>query len=284
MSKKAVWACSNAGLDYLDYPKDITILRSVIHFDDKKQLEDYIDIDAETFYKRISDFPEDVPKTAYVSLGKVEEYIENHIKEGYDEILIIAISSKLSGLYEALCNVARNHDDIKITVFDSKTLAYAQSFMALSAHRMFAEGKSLEEVLVELENIRDNDYVCFAVDTLKYLVLNGRLSRSSGMIGNFLKLKPLMILNEEGVVVPVEKIRTTRKAIERMMEDYFEKTDGQKVLTFIPHANNIEEAEHIVSVIKGKYPEREIIVCPLTPVVGAHSGPKSIGLGFIKGY
>lgn len=281
MAKKiAVLACSNAGLDYLDYPKDIEILRSVIHFGTDETYDDFVEMDAKTFYERIGDDPNDVPKTSYVSIGRMIEIFESLKEKGYDEALVITISSKLSGLNVAVQNIARQVD-IKIHVFDSKTIAYAQAFMALEAHRLFNEGKSVEEVLPYLEKIRDNNQWYFAVDTLLYLVKNGRLSKLQGTFGTMLKIKPLLAISKEGAVETVEKIKTTPKALRRVLDKYFEETKDLNVLTYISHAHNDQATQYFIDEIKKIYPERVIMSSYLTPVVGAHTGPKAIGLGYL---
>ena len=75
MSKVAILACSNAGLDYLDYPKDIIILRSAVHFGADESYDDFVDMDAKTFYERIAKNPNDIPKTSFVTIGKMIEYV-----------------------------------------------------------------------------------------------------------------------------------------------------------------------------------------------------------------
>ncbi len=281
MSKIAILACSNAGLDYLDYPKDIRILRSVIHFGTDEAYDDFVGIDAKTFYERIKKDPDDIPRTSYVSPGTMIQYFEELEKEGYDEAIVITISSKLSGLYEA---VKRNAEEVKlkVTVFDSLTLAYAEAFMALEAHRLAKEGKSVAEILPHLEKIRDNNKVYFAVDTLLYLVKNGRLSKLQGTLGTMLQLKPVLQIDKEGKVETVEKIRTIHKAHQRVMEKYIEDTQGLNVVTYISHAHADEYIDWFKQEIKKAFPEREVIVAYLTPVVGAHTGPKALGVGYIK--
>jgi DegV family protein with EDD domain len=282
MSQKiAILACSNAGLDYLEYPKDISILRSVINFENGDSFEDFVDIDAKTFYERITANPDDIPKTAYASVGKMIEAFEAYEKEGYTDAIVITISSKLSGLYEAVRRIA---DEVKIKVhaFDSKTLAYAQAYMVLEAHKMATNGKTVDEIIAYLESIRDNDNLYFAVDTLLYLVKNGRLSKFAGLAGTMLQLKPLLQIGDEGKVETIEKIRTTKKAQEAVLNKYFEDTKDQNVLTYISHAHNEEAAERFKNEILKIYPNRKVITAYITPVVGAHSGPKGIGIGYIK--
>lgn len=281
MNKTAILVCSNAGLDYLEYPKDITILRSVIHFGTDESYDDFIDMDAKTFYERITKDPNDVPKTSYVSVGKMIEYFEELEKKGYEEALVITISSELSGLFEAVKRTA-SEVKIKVTAFDSKTLAYGEAYMALEAHRLASEGKTTSEIIPYLEKIRDNDMIYFAVNTLLYLVKNGRLSKLSGTLGTMLQLKPLLMIGDNGKVETLEKIRTIHKAHQRVLEKYIEDTKGLNVVTFISHAHADEYVDWFKSEIKKVFPNREVVVAYLTPVVGAHTGPKGIGLGFIK--
>ncbi|MFA6801289.1 MAG: DegV family protein [Acholeplasmataceae bacterium] len=280
MSKIAILTCSNAGLDYLDYPKDIEILRSVIHFGDSESFNDFIDMDAKTFYERIRLNPNDIPKTSYVSMGSMMETFNNLKAKGYDEALVITISSKLSGLFEAVKR-ASNEVELKVTVFDSKTLAYAEAYMVLEAHRLAEEGKSVEEIIPYLEKIRENHQIFFAVDTLLYLIKNGRLSKLQGTLGTMLQLKPLLIIDHEGKVDTLEKIRTTYKAHKRVLEKYIEATKGKNVITFISHAHADDFVAWFLKELKQEFPEREVVVAYLTPVVGAHTGPKALGLGYI---
>ncbi len=280
MSKVAVLVCSNSGLDYLEYPKDITILRSVIHFGDETY-DDYVGMDAKTFYKRITDHPDDIPKTSYVPIGKMIEYFETLENQGYDEALVITISSNLSGLFEAVKQAAKEVK-IKVTAFDSTTLAYPETYMALEAHRLAEEGKSVAEILPVIEYIRDHQHMYFAVDTLLYLVKNGRLSKLQGTLGTMLQLKPMLTISTEGKVETVEKIRTTKKAHQRVLEKYIEETKDKQVITFISHAHADGYAKWFKDEVKKVFPERDVVITYLTPVVGAHTGPKALGLGYIE--
>ncbi len=281
MKKIAILACSNAGLDYLDYPKDIRILRSVIHFGTDESYNDFIDMDAKTFYERIKKDPNDIPKTSYVSIGKMIETFDDLEKEGYEEALVIVISSELSGLYEAVKRTA-SEVNIKVTAFDSKTLAYGQAYMVLEAHRLAEKGKSVNEIVKHLEKIRDHDMIYFAVDTLLYLVKNGRLSKLQGTLGTMLQLKPLLFIGDSGKVETLEKIRTTHKAHMRVLEKYIEDTKDKHVITYISHAHADDYVDWFKTKIKEAFPEREVVVAYLTPVVGAHTGPKGIGIGYIE--
>lgn len=278
--KIAVVACSNACLDYFEYPYDIKIFRSMLHLGDEDYL-DYVDISADDFYKRLEEDKSVFPSSSYMPLGQMIEIYEDLVKEGYNKVIVISISSPLSGIYNAAQMAAKAVDELEVTVFDSRTLAYPQAKMALRACEMIEEGSSVDEIITELEYIRDHNKVYFAVNTLTYLVKNGRLSNASGFIGNTLKIKPVLTISSEGKVETVEKIRTFNKAIESVLNRYFEETKGLKVEPFVIHANNPETRDYIIAKLKEQDPTLEdVFSMPLTAVVGAHAGPKTTGLGY----
>ncbi len=280
MSKIAIITCSNSGLDYLNPPKDIINFRSSIQFGDESYA-DFIEMDAKTFYERIERNPDDIPKTAYYPIGKMIEDFESLEQKGYDEALVIVISAQLSGLYEAVKRAA-NEVKIKVTAFDSRMLAYGQAYMVLEAHRMASQGHKTKDIIKRLEAIRDAHKVYFAVDTLLYLVKNGRLGKLQGTLGTMLQMKPLLTLSDIGKVETLEKIRTIRKAHQRVIEKYIEETKDLNVITYISHAHADDYVSWFVDEIKKAFPEREVVVAYLTPVVGAHTGPKAVGVGYIK--
>ena len=216
--KIAVWVCSNSALDYVEHPKDIRVLRSTILFSSANEsLEDYSELTADAFYKHLKEDPQDIPKTAYVSYGKVESYIEEAKAEGVTDVLAILISGELSGLVNFFESISESYLPLRIHAFDSRALAYTQASMALNAHALASEGKTVAEILPVLEKIRDTSHVTFTVETLEYLVVNGRLSKRSAMLGNLVNIRPIMHLHE-GKVVPFEKVRTKKRALKRMLE------------------------------------------------------------------
>lgn len=279
-NKIAVVACSNACLDYFDHPYDIRILRSTLHLGDEDYL-DYIDISAEDFYTRLETDKSVFPSSSYMPLGQMIELFEGLVTDGYNQVIVITISGHLSGIYNAALMATKEVEGLEAFIFDSKTIAYAEAKMALTACEMIEKGKQVPEILEELEYIKTHNHVYFGVHTLTYLVKNGRLSNASGFIGNTLKIKPILEVTDDGKVETVEKIRTFHKAVERILEKYFEETEGKEVETFVCHANNLETFEYMKERIQEKSPGHAIFNMPLTAVVGAHSGPKTIGLGYL---
>jgi len=281
MQKIGIVVCGNSGIDYIDHEYDIPVIRSILLMRDE-EYTDFVDISAEDFYKRLNADDKLIASTSQASTGEMLEVYEAMKAKGYEEILMISISQKLSGTYENAMLAAKMMDDYKVTVFNSLTLSYPQAKMALDAAKMSKEGKSLEEIIEHIEYIRDNHSIWFAVDTLKYLVANGRLSGASGFVGGLLKLKPLLQVTKDGKVESIEKIRTTQKAANRVIEKFLEATEGLDVEPFIIHSHAPDRVELARKAVMDVRPEiKEIKAYPLTPVVGAHAGPNIVAMGYI---
>lgn len=281
MSKIGVLVCGNSGIDYIDHEFDIPVLRSILFLGDN-EYEDFVDITAEQFYNKLTEDPNIHPSTAQIATGVALEKYQAMVKKGYDELLVITISEKLSGTYQGCVLAGNMLEGTKVTVFDSKTLAYPEVKMALDAAQMAKDGKSLEEIIEHLEFIRDNSMIWVSVETLRYLVMNGRLSGAAGFMGSLMKIKPMLEVTKEGKVESIEKIRTSSKATLRVIEKFLEEIKGKEVETFILNTNNDERAAFIKeSVLKERPDLGDIKIYPLTPVVGAHAGPGTVGIGYI---
>jgi DegV family protein with EDD domain len=146
---------------------------------------------------------------------------------------------------------------------------------------MIKSGSKVREIIDKLEKIRDHIYIYVLVDTLKYLIKNGRLSAVSGFLGTLLKIKPLLHVQRDGSLVPFEKIRTTAAAQKRLLEVLLADIEGKNVVAFIAYTNNEDKAQEIKGQILASRPDITVEIVPLTPVVGAHAGPGTLGVGYI---
>lgn len=280
MSKIGIIVCGNSGVDYmkLDYP--VRLIRSTLNLDGK-EYEDYVDIQAKEFYEILDNNPDVDISTSQTSTGKIAHVYEEMKAEGYTDILAIVISAKLSGTYQGALLAKDMVDGINVYVLDSRSVSYGEAYLVEEAIRMIKEEKAVIDIYDELEHIRDHIYLYVLVDTLKFLVKNGRLSVTSGFLGTLLKIKPLLHVQKDGSLVPFEKIRTTRKARARLLEIIEHDIAGKNVIMFIAYTNNKEDAEALKLDIQSKRPDVSIKVVPLTPVVGAHAGPGTLGVGYI---
>ncbi len=281
MSKIGLLVCGNSGIDYIDHKYDIEVIRSILLVGDN-EYSDYVDITAEEFYQMLLDNPDLTPSTAQAATGVILEQYKEMFEKGYDELLVVTVSQKLSGTFEGCMLAANMLPDKKITVFDSKSVSYPESKMILDAAKMIENNKKIDEIVARLEKLRDNHLILFSVNTLKYLVKNGRLSGASGFLGSMLKIKPMLEVTKDGRVEAVEKIRTLPKATERLIERFLEEIGDNDYEIFVIEAKAKERANFVIDAIKSKKPNvTEINTYPLTPVVGAHAGPGVVGIGYI---
>lgn len=281
MSKIGLLVCGNSGIDYIDHPYEIPVIRSIL-FVGEKEYSDYVDITAGEFYNMLQEDPSLTPSTAQAATGVILEQYKEMAAKGYDELLVVSISSKLSGTYEGCMLAAKMIDDVEVRVFDSQTVAYPEAKMILDAAKMVEEGKTMDEIWDHLEVLRDNHRILFSVETLRYLVKNGRLSGASGFLGSMLKIKPMLEVTEDGRVEAIEKIRTISKATNRLIEKFLEELGDKDVEVFTIEANAQERANLVAEAIKKAKPHiKDIKSYPLTPVVGAHAGPGCVGVGYI---
>ncbi|MFA6648193.1 MAG: DegV family protein, partial [Candidatus Izemoplasmatales bacterium] len=214
------------------------------------------------------------------STGRILEMYEEMKNSGYNKLLVITISKELSGTYQNAV-LAAKMIDIDVVVYDSKSLTYVEALMAMRAKQMADKGSSMEDILIQMDKIRDNNHVFITVDTLKYLVKNGRLSGVAGAIGSLLKLRPLLHLSKAGKVETLAKIRTTSKAREELMNLFFDEIKGKDIIPFIVYTNNMGEMLDLKDELEAKGLD-EVLLIPLTPVVGCHAGPGTMGVGYIE--
>jgi DegV family protein with EDD domain len=280
MQKIGIAVCGNSGIDYAMHDAKIRIFRSVLVMKGK-EYEDFVDIDADTFYDQLAQDPDIDIHTAQTSTGVIHAMYEEMRKEGFEELIVITISSHLSGTYQNAVLAAKMMPDLPIHVFDSRTVSYVEAKMAHMAQQMAKEGQPAQKILEALEFYRDNNHIYVTVDTLKYLVKNGRLSGAAGFLGTMLKLKPLLEISKEGKVVTLDKIRTTQKARQEMMDRFLKEIAGKNAEIFLIYTNNFDEMLELKAELIAKTGQKDIRMVPLTPVVGCHAGPGTMGLGYV---
>ena len=276
--KRLVATTSTSCLDYVEHDYDIYTIRIKIDMNGTLK-DDGSEIKADEFYRLMSEDKHLVPKTSQPSIGELVDVFEEYAEQGYEEIIVTTISSKLSGTYNGVCKAAEIlADKIKIIPFDTKTVCYNEGHFALTAAKMIREGASTEEIIKKLEFMREHNTILFAVDSLECLVKNGRLSGAAGFIGTFLKIKPLLQVLEDGSIQAVDKIRTTKKALEVVCDRISEYVKGHKFFATIVYTGD-ELKQYLIDTLKEKTGMEGLAEHPASPVVGCHVGAQAIGIG-----
>lgn len=222
----------------------------------------------------------EIPSTSLPSLEEMHSVFKEVIEEGYKEVLVIPISSGLSGCFNAVNMVKEEYTELKTVVFDSKALSAAQAVLVIKAAQLADEGYSLEEIVKELEVMRNNQKTFFIVDTLKYLLHGGRIGHVSAAVGKLLNLKPIIRIGDDGKYETVAKIRGRAKAIHYFAEEAQKiLSSGEKYKIYFSHAKGEEIKECIIKEIKEIYPNISIEGDTwISPVACVHCGPGYVGM------
>lgn len=241
--------------------------------------EEEVEIQAKEFYDKVRN-AKVFPKTSQPSIGKFVELFETLAKE-YDEVICIHLSSGISGTYQSAMQAGNMVEGIKVHVFDSEISCSPQGYYALQAAKMAGEGKSSAEILETLEALKRRMRAYFIVDDLSHLQRGGRLSSAAAIVGGLLQIKPILHF-ENKVIVPFEKIRTKKKAINRV-EELLAQDAAQydRIYAMLIHANREEEAREWMAKLQEKFPNVEFALSYFGPVIGTHLGEGSLGLGWV---
>ena len=171
-----------------------------------------------------------------------------------------------------------------IELIDSRLTSIPMAYMVLAAARAAKKGASLEECKKIAELVRDNADVFFAVDTLEFLHRGGRIGGASRFLGTALNLKPILNL-QEGKIEAVERVRTSKKAHGRLIELLEEGLNGRKPVNMVGviGAAAPEAAAELLNKLKQKVNADEIMLANLSPVIGTHTGPGTVGVAYVAG-
>lgn len=247
------------------------------HYPDEREMS------VKAFYDQLRD--KKIASTSLVNVGTYLEYFEEKLLQGKD-ILYIAFSSALSGSYQSSV-IASNelmikYPDRKIIVIDSLSASMGQGLLVWYAFLKQKEGLSIEDVTIWIESHKLNLIHLFTVDDLGTLKRGGRLSGAQALLGSLLKVKPVLHVTNEGKLVPIKKARgrkTSLQIIVDLMKDKVE--DSKKQTIFISHGDDIDDAKYVGKLIEEQIGVKHIEYGYIGPVIGAHSGPRTIAVFFM---
>jgi DegV family protein with EDD domain len=246
---------------------------------DGKTYEEEVDLETDQFYDLVKEG--ELPKTSQPPIGKFADCFESLKKEGFDAAVVVTLSSGISGTFNSAVQAGDLVDGMDVHVFDSEIACMPQGFYVMRAAGMAIEGASPESIMAELEEMKKNLSAYFMVDDLSHLQRGGRLSGAQALIGGLLQVKPLLHF-ENRVIVPFEKIRTRKKAMNRITDLLARDTGEGPLEAAIIHANRREDAEAWRSELSLKFPDVEITISHFGPVIGTHLGEGAMGLGWVK--
>lgn len=224
-----------------------------------------------------------VPKTSQVSPETFLTQFETLAKNN-EEGIYIAISSNLSGTYSTAVMIAaqvrENYPNFKLKIIDSKCASFGCGLLVKEAVKLRDEKLSLDEVASRITHLAEHMTHLFTVENLDYLAAGGRVSKSSAFIGGLLSIKPILHV-EDGKLIPLEKIRGRKKAINRIIEIMAERGgDFSNKVVGISHGDDLEFAQEVQALIKEKLNPKSFEMTMVGAAIGAHSGPGTIAIFF----
>ena len=230
---------------------------------------DGIDLTADEFFDRLM-HDKTLPVTSVPSPGDYAETYDR-LAEETDEILVITVTSKLSGTHEvALQSVGLMKKNCRVEVIDSQWAVMAEGFIAMAAARAAQSGASFDEVLdIARRNISRVDMRA-AFDTLEYLQRGGRIGKAQAFLGSLLKINPIIRL-KDGEVVPAAKERSRAKAIDYLYNFAMSYSHIEEIA--IEYATSLDEVEMLAERLDSKFPKERIYRSRASPVIGTHTGP-----------
>ena len=288
MEKFILSCCSTA-----DLTKEHFIQRNIhyicFHFElDGKQYPDDLgeSIPFPDFYKAMQQGAD--TKTSQVNVTEFEEYFESFLKQGKD-VLHVTLSSGISGTYNS-ANIAKDsllekYPDRKIYILDSLTASSGFGLLVDKLADMRDEGKDIDEVYHwAMENRLKLQTWFFSTD-LTFYVKGGRVSKTSGFVGNLLNICPLLNMDSQGKLIPRQKIRTKRKVIQAIveqMEQFAENGFDYDGKCYISHSACIEDAKAVAALIEERFSNLngKVEINDIGTTIGSHTGPGTVALFF----
>ena len=281
MPKVAIITDSTVNLPE-NFVKDysITVLPQVLIWGEQI-FEDGIDITPSEFYKRLKSSKQS-PSTSQVTPKSFLSAFADLLAQDY-QILCILVGEKLSGTISSALQAKESYLDAPIEIVDSNTTSLAMGFVVLAVAEALKTGANFQEAKALAEQARQNVGVVFAVDTLEFLHRGGRIGGGSRFLGTALNIKPILEVTG-GRVEGVERVRTRSKSLTRLVELAEERIAGRTPVRLgALHADALTDAMQVLTQASTRIDSKQTLMTEVSPVIGTHAGPGTVGLAWMAG-
>ncbi len=261
----------------LDVPASVAVDLGIqivplnVQFGDETFL-DQVEMSSDEFLQRLKTSP-DLPKTSQPAPARFEEAFRAATESGHD-VLCVTLSADLSGTYNSARLAAEAVDPERVRVIDSRSVSVGGGFIAIAAARAVQVGASLTDVAAVAESMPARISLYAALDTLEFLHKGGRIGRASALVGSLLSIKPIVQIRD-GHVLPVERVRTWRKALDRLATLAGEHAPAEYL--GVMHVGNLPDAQRLADRIAPVVMSGDVLLGQLGPVVATYGGPGLVG-------
>ena len=244
-----------------------------------KMMRDRIDITPQEYYANIDNL--ELPNTSAPNLAQWGEMFNQYSDEGYEEIIVVTLSSKLSNTYQQGVVAAKKYNLRKIHIFDSLNASGGEGLLGLKFAEILAKGYEISKIIPFMEKMRSLIIQIGYMDSLKMLVRSGRISKASEFFASLGKMKP-MIITQDGENLPLCKVISLKNAKKRAVSEILERIDPNEIYTMIiTHADSENDAKEIEEDLKTKMKISKSFISYMGPVVGSRVGPGGVLISVI---
>ncbi len=256
-------------------------------FDNPDYYRENVDYKIAEFYKHMEEYPDQVPQTSAPNIYDWLAVFEQQYSLGAKKYIVTTISSKLSSSFQAARSAKElfeeSHNDIQMEVISSNTCACGQAALEIGIAKMIDSGRNYEDIIEAIYKMVTNASTLFAVNSLKYMKSGGRIGGAAALLGKLINIKPVCEF-ADGVVLPVKAVSGREHSLKTMIDVAVSRMiDVNKLIIIIQCAECQEDADYIIHYLRDltNY-NGQIYQSDLGIIVGAHSGPGAIGIGFVE--
>lgn len=266
---------------------NITEVPFYFKFNSTDYYRENVDYKKSEFYRHMEDYPEDVPQTSAPNINDWLTVFEEKYAEGARKYIVTTISTKLSSSFQNAVSAKNIYEegkkDVKIEVISSNTCACGQAAFEIAIAQMIAGGAGFEDIVDRVHRMAEDVTTLFAVNSLKYMKAGGRIGGAAAFLGKLINIKPVCEFTG-GAVKPVKAVQGRKKSLKSMIDVAVSRMDDiNRMIVVIQNAVCSEHAEYMCSYLREITGYKgEIFVSDLGIIVGAHSGPGAIGIGFVE--
>jgi len=256
---------------------EISVVPLSIIFGDQQYL-DGVELSAQEFYNRLSKDPTH-PTTSQPTPGSFLNAFRRAAENGAEEIVVITISSAMSGTIESARRAAAEFD-LPVHIHDGKNNSMGIGWQVIAAARVREGGGGVAEMIAAAAQVRDRISYYISLDTIEYLSRGGRIAGAARFLNSVLGIKPLIYVNpESGTVGASMPSRSRKSAIEGLYKEFFKHVNPARPLHItVLHNDALPEAQALAEQVKSEYSPVELFISIVSPVLGVHTGPRAIAL------
>lgn len=242
------------------------------------QYKDRTEMSPSEFYQRLKTDPTR-PTTSQPTVDDFKSTYENLNLRGFSELIVLTISSAMSGTFQ-MAKSAAKLVNFPVSIVDTKGPTMTLGWQVLAAARARDMGADVKTILKKVEQVRKRMVQFVAMDTLEYLEKGGRIGSAVKWVGGLIQVKPLVSINHEtGLVEAVSLARTQKSLVDNMFRKFFKQLDVSKKLHIaVLHGNALEKAEELAARIQKDYNPAELLINMTGPVLGVNTGPGALAL------